>query len=157
MKSPRTPRQSRCGTRGDSRRDRDHRTGPAYPLQAIEFKMQFAMQDMKGLFLFLVILLGMFLARQNDDQLLAIMAVDDGHHRDAEFVEPLDAVMVRNLQLRLAGNDAPALVKQILDPLTMDRTFPRTSLRSVFPSVTAAWAAISCVSRRDYISTSHWR
>ena len=88
--------------------------GPHMRVIAVQLQMQLAMQHVEGLFLLLVILLGMFLARQHDDELLAIMAVDDGHHGDAEFVETIDAVMMRDFQLSLAGNDAAALVQQFL-------------------------------------------
>ena len=70
---------------------------------------------MEGFFLAAVELLRMLLARQYDDQLLAIAAVDHRHHGDAILIEPLQTEVMRNFQLGLAGHDALALLQEIFD------------------------------------------
>ena len=57
----------------------------------------------------------MLLARQHDDQLLAIAAVDHRHHGDAILIEPLQTEVMRNFELGLAGHDALALFQAVLD------------------------------------------
>ena len=76
------------------------------PPHAVEGELDLAVQEVVGLVLELVPLLGVSLARQNQDDAFTVgLAVNDRDRRRAELAETLDPVVVRHLELQLRRHD----------------------------------------------------
>src|SRR6185437_8888571 len=96
-------------------RDDHYLIGLPHTLDSIQCEGDFAMQDVIRLVLLLVILLGMRLPRQQHDDALAIFAIHYRDYRRAVFAEVFQTIMVRNLELRLAGHDDFAAFENLFD------------------------------------------
>ena len=64
--------------------------------RAVLDDLEIAVEQLEGFFLLLVEVIGVLLARQLDDQLLGIGAVDAGDDHRAIFAEAAQSVVMRN-------------------------------------------------------------
>ena len=98
-----------------ARLDHHHVARLAVADLAVEIDPHVAVEHVETLLLDLVVLFGMGLARQQHEDFLAISAVDRREHGQAELVEAVDAVVVRDFQVDLGRQHDAALPQQVAD------------------------------------------
>src|SRR5208283_1153732 len=69
--------------------------------RSVQFDIDVAKKDMEGFFLLSMVLSGVLLAREENDQLFAVHTIHNGHHGETKFVESVDPIVMGDFQVHL--------------------------------------------------------